>query len=131
MSIQLARVQPQNFSIPAGFNEIIVFEILETVTTTLDGCTILWNAYPTAFGMRIAGAAAVIAKSTTDGNVMPMTSPLSFQVQLMTEDTQNLLPGNYYQESSIIDPTGQLIGGSFGIMTVTETENLKPASPSP
>jgi hypothetical protein len=129
MALQLANVLPQNFSIPAGFNEVLVFDVVETVTTTLNGCTILWNAYPAALGIRIAGEPAAIAKSTQLGTITPITSPLSFQVQLMTEDTLHLPPGNYYQESSIIDPTGQLIGGSFGIMTVTYSHNLQPPSP--
>lgn len=117
MSLTVPVMTPQNFTIPAGYNEVITFDVDPAVTLSLVDTTIWWRVYEEDFGIRVAGLPAIIEKIGAG-----LDSPLSFSVQLVTADTLELLR-NYYHEASILNATNQVIGGSFGIMTVTATEN--------
>ena len=116
--MSVIQMTPQNFSIPAGFNETITFDVNSALTNTLDGMTIWWRAYDQQFG--IPAESPIIEKTSPD--IVSTDSPLSFTVQMHTADTISLLR-NYYHEATIIDPFGEVIGVSSGIMTVTATEN--------
>jgi hypothetical protein len=113
---------PQNFTIAAGYNQIITFNVNPAVTPSLVDTTIWWRVYEQAFG--IPTGEPIIQKSSLDSpsDVIGLDSPLSFLVQLYTADTIDLLR-NYYHEATILNALQEVIGGSFGIMTVTETEN--------
>ena len=119
--MRVAQLTPQNFAIPAGYNEVVTFDVNPAVTPTLQDTTILWRVYEQQFGIPVAlpSGAPVLEKSGAD--ITPIDSPLSFEVQLYTADTINLLR-NYYHEATILNAAGEVIGGSWGIMTVTETE---------
>jgi hypothetical protein len=114
---------PQNFTIPAGYNEVITFDVNPAVTPSLDGTTVLWQVYNEAFG--IPSGPPILTKSSAPSpspDISPIDSPLSFTVQMHTDDTIALLR-NYYHEATIVrDADGEVIGGSWGIMTVLETE---------
>jgi hypothetical protein len=113
-----APLTPQNFSIPAGYNEVITFDVDPAVTPSLQGMVVWWRVYEQHFG--IPDSVPIIEKALPD--IISIDSPLSFTVQLYTADTISLLR-NYYHEATIADAMGEVIGGSFGIMTVTATEN--------
>jgi hypothetical protein len=129
----IAALVPQNFSIPAGYNEVITFDVNPAVTDTLAGTTIYWRVYATAFGIPNFGAPPgtppLIAKDSIGGiDIVGIDSPLSFTVQMYTADTLMLLR-NYYHEATIVAADGENLGGSWGIMTVVEAINFLPASP--
>lgn len=124
MSITIPfQMTPQNFTIPAGYNEVIIFDVNPAITDSFNGLTVWWRVYGQTLG--IPTTTAIIEKNSLQSpaaGISTLDSPLSFAVQMMTEDTIDLLR-NYYHEASIVDATNQVIGGSFGIMTVTATEN--------
>jgi hypothetical protein len=116
---------PQNFSIPAGYNEVITFIVNPAITPSLDGTKIFWRVYSQFQGIPNRGD-LILAKSTLPSptpDIVAIDSPLSFLVQMYTADTLNLLR-NYYHEASIQNAQEEIIGGSWGIMAVTATENV-------
>lgn len=117
MSLTVQVMTPQNFTIAAGYNQIITFNVDPAVTPSLVDTTILWRVYEQQFGIPIAGSAPIIEKPGVG-----IDTPLSFTVQLETVDTIDLLR-NYYHEATIINALDEMIGGSFGIMTIIATEN--------
>jgi hypothetical protein len=133
-TISVVAMTPQNFSIPAGYNEVITFDVNPAVTPTLVDTTIVWRVYPEMFGIPNFGAPGtppIIEKSsasTPPADIVGIDSPLSFTVQMHTADTLTMLR-NYYHEASILDAAGEIIGGSWGIMTVVEAINFLPPSP--
>jgi len=123
--IAVATMTPQNFSIPAGYNEIITFDVNPVVIPNLLNTIVWWRLYPQKFGIPDfgqSGVSPILEKSSLTGDIVILESPVSFTVQMHTADTIGLLR-NYYHEASIINAVGEVIGGSWGIMTVTETEN--------
>ena len=117
--INVLMMTPQNFAIPAGYNEIITFDVDPAITPSLVDTTIWWRVYAEAFG--IADQTQLFLEKTL-GDIVAYDSPLSFTVQMYTADTLNLLR-NYYHEATIINAAGEDIGGSWGIMTVLATYN--------
>jgi hypothetical protein len=122
--ITVPMMTPQNFSIPAGYNEIITFVVNPAITPSLVGTTIFWRVYEEAFG--IASGVPILLKSTLDSpppDIVPSDSPgPQFTVQMRSADTMGLLR-NYVHEASIENALGEVIGGSWGIMCVTATLN--------
>ena len=116
--INVLMMTPQNFAIPAGYNEIITFDVDPAITPSLVDTVIWWRVYNEMFG--IPDGPPILEK--TMGDIVPYDSPLSFTVQMYTADTLNLLR-NYYHEATIINAAGEDIGGSWGIMTVLATYN--------
>jgi hypothetical protein len=114
----ISNLPPQNFSIPAGYNEVVTFNVDPAVTPTLVDATVLWKVYEQNFG--IPFGLPILEKAAPD--ITSIDSPLSFEVQMMTADTIALPPLNYYHEATILNAANEIIGGSWGIMTVTETE---------
>jgi len=126
--ITVSTITPQNFPIPAGYNEIITFDVNPAVTPTLQDTVIWWRVYEEQFGIPIAGSAPIIVKSSLESptpTIIGYDSPLSFTVQMFTEDTLELLR-NYYHEATILNFANEMLGGSFGIMTVLDTRNRPP-----
>ena len=123
MSIAVAtKMSALNFSIPAGYDEIITFTVNPAVTPSLVDTMIWWRAWPQQFGIpMVSSGHPVIEKQTPD--IVSIDSPLSFTVPLFTADTLYLTPGNYYHEATILNAINEVIGGSWGIMTVTSTSN--------
>jgi hypothetical protein len=120
MTVLVQPFTPQNFSIPAGYNEVITFVVNPAVTPSLQNTVIWWRVYQEAIG--IPTGPPILEKSSNDGSVVGLDSPLSFMVQMYSHDTIALLR-NYYHEATISNALGEVIGGSFGIMTVIETMN--------
>jgi hypothetical protein len=122
--ITVSMMTPQNFSIPAGYNQVITFIVNPFVTPSLVDTNIFWNVYEEFQGVPDRSA-LLIAKSSLPSpppDIVGLDSPLSFTVQMHTADTINMLR-NYYHEASIVNAQGETIGGSWGIMTVLATEN--------
>jgi hypothetical protein len=113
-------MQQQNFAIPAGYNEIITFDVNPAVVLSLVDTVIWWRVYNEAFGIPVGDP--ILSKSSDDGSIIGYDSPLQFTVQMYSHDTIDLLR-NYYHEATIKNAQGETLGGSFGIMTVLETEN--------
>jgi hypothetical protein len=123
MALTVPVMTPQNFSIPAGYNEVITFDVNPAVTPSLLHTVIFWSVYKQQFG--IPSGLPILTKSSLASpppDIVGIDSPLSFTVQMHTADTLVLLR-NYYHEASIQNAAGEVIGGSWGIMTVTPTEN--------
>jgi hypothetical protein len=121
MSIVTVKLTPQNFSIPAGYNQRLTFAVDPAMTPSLVGTTIWWRVYEEEFGIADLSMPVLIEKFSP-GDIVGTDSPLQFTVQLYTADTIDLLR-NYYHEATILDAQSQVIGGLCGIMTVTETQN--------
>jgi hypothetical protein len=122
--ITVSMMTPQNFSIPAGYNQVITFIVNPFVTPSLVDTNIFWNVYEEFQGVPDRSA-LLIAKSSLPSpppDIVGLDSPLSFTVQMHTADTIDMLR-NYYHEASIVNAQGETIGGSWGIMTVLATEN--------
>lgn len=115
---------PQNFSIPAGNAETVTFDVLPVGIPPLSHATdIVWCVYEQELGIPVAGAAPLITKKLSLGNISFIDSPREqFFVNLDPEDTVNLLR-NYYHEATILDTIGAALAVAEGIMTVTATEN--------
>src|SRR5215831_10851376 len=97
MAVNLMMMVPQNFSIPAGYNELITFDVNPAVTPTLLDTVIWWRVYAQAFGIPVG--APLLKKTYPD--IQGYDSPLSFVVHMYTEDTLDLLR-NYYHEATIL-----------------------------
>jgi hypothetical protein len=116
----------QNFSIFQADDLVATFEVSIPGINDLNGATVYWLAF-----MSIAGVPQMttpaIEKSSLDGTITIIESPLSFAVQLNADDTFGLPPGNYYHESWIITEQGLQETGSTGFMTLRESEKPLPA----
>jgi len=119
----------QNFSVPADNDVAITLGI--TPVMSLDASTIYWRVYQQQFGIPnfdveespSGSSLALIEKSTTDGTITVLPSPPDVcTIQLAATDTVNLLR-NYYHETTLVDPAGNLSTLNCGIMTVTESLN--------
>jgi|SRR5215831_13596982 len=122
--ITVSMMTPQNFSIPAGYNQVITFIVNPIVTPSLVDTKIFWNVYSQFQGIPKRDE-LLIAKSSLESptpDIVGIDSPLSFTVQMHTADTLAMLR-NYYHEATIQNASGEIIGGSWGIMTVLATEN--------
>ena len=114
----------QNFSIPADDDAYVSFTVDESVVDilTLVGSTIWWNVYPMQFACPIPDVPAVIAKTSTTGDIIIPESPaLTFYVQIFEADTVGLLR-NYYHEARILNQQQQLVTVTVGVMTVLPSE---------
>lgn len=118
--IQFILNQPQNFSVPSGYDEVITFSVDPAITDTLMGCTVWWRAYPQKFSIPIDSP--ILIEKSSPADITLLDSPLSFYFTLATADTLDLV-GNYYHEATILNGVQEMIGTSFGIMTVTATIN--------
>lgn len=111
---------PQNFTIVAGYNQVLTFNVDPAVTPSLVDTVIWWRVYEQVVGIPVAGSSPIIVK--TDPDIVSLDSPLSFLVQMKTADTINLLR-NYCHEATILNALNEVIGGSYGIMTVIPSVN--------
>jgi hypothetical protein len=103
--MNISAISPQNFSIPAGYNEIITFDVNPAITPSLEGTNIFWRVYSQWQGIPNRDD-IILAKSTAD-DIVPMDSPnLAFTVQMHTADTIALLR-NFYHEASIQNGAGE------------------------
>ena len=122
--ITVEAMTPQNFSIPAGYNQVITFIVSPSVTPSLVDTNIFWRVY-TQFQGIPNRSEVILEKSTLQSpppDIVALDSPLSFTVQMRTADTVDLLR-NYYHEATIVNAQNEVIGGSWGIMAVVATEN--------
>jgi len=123
--ITIPMLSPQNFPIPAGYSQLITFIVNPAITSSLFDTNIFWRVYSQWQGIPNRDE-MIFEKSTLPSpppDIVPIDSPtLSFTVQVHTADTVDLL-GNYYHEASIQSAGLEIIGGSWGIMAVTATEN--------
>jgi hypothetical protein len=120
MTLTVPVMTPQNFTLAAGYNQVITFNVDPNVVPSLVDTVIWWRVYEQAFGIPVPGWSPIIVK--TDPDVVSLDSPLSFMVQMKTADTIDLLR-NYYHEATIFNALNEMIGGSFGIMTVIASVN--------
>ena len=112
----------QNFSVPAGDDVDLTFDIDDDTAIVLSGATIFWNAYEQIQGVPDK-TKPVINKSSVsgDGIEIPASPDDIFVVSLVEADTLELLR-NYYHEAKIVDANGNHTTVTIGVMTVTETE---------
>jgi len=123
----------QNFSIPAANDVDVTLSI--TPIMDLSASTIVWRAYAQAFGIPAVTAlpspspsppltaVPLIEKSSADGSIIVQQSPPDVcQILINRSDTVDLLR-NYYHETSLVDPAGNVSTLNCGIMTVTDTRN--------
>ena len=122
--VTVSMMTPQNFSIPAGYNQVITFMVDPFVTPSLMDCKIFWNVYSQSqcIPNRSERLLAKSSLASPPPDIVGLDSPLSFTVQMHTADTIDMLR-NYYHEASIVNAIGEVIGGSWGEMTVLDTEN--------
>jgi len=115
----------QNFSIPAGADAAVAFDVDEADgLDTLSGCILWWEVFEQEYGCPIPGVSPVLVKtndSNSDGITLAISPPLRFYVNMLYADTIGLLR-NYYHEAKFVDATGKNIPIVSGIMTVTGTE---------
>lgn len=112
----------QNFSIPAGDDTNLNFDVDPDDGVSLVGSTIYWRVFEQVFGLPVAGSEPVIEKYTDNGLQVTDPDEQTFTVELDREDTIGLLR-NYYHEATIKDVDGNYVTVTTGIMTVTGTEN--------
>jgi hypothetical protein len=120
----------QNFSVPAD-NDVTI-DVQVSPEESLDASALYWRVYPQAFGIPdfmqstlpspSPPPAPLIEKSTRDGSILVTSSPLGCQIYLNAADTADLLR-NYYHETTLVDPAGNLSTLNCGIVTVTDTRN--------
>lgn len=112
----------QNFSVVANNDTDVNFDVGPDDGGSLIGTTIYWRAYEQENGSPVPGADPVISKTLDDG--LQITDPDlgKFVVELDATDTVELLR-NYYHEATIVDGDGATVTVTFGIMTVTPSEN--------
>lgn len=111
----------QNFSIPAGDDVDVNFDVDPDDGASLVGATIYWRVYEQEFGQPIAGADAVLEKVLDDGIQVTDPDAGQFVVEIAADDTVDMLR-NYYHEARIKDVDGNWVTVTTGIMTVTGTE---------
>lgn len=112
----------QNFSTAAGDETEIDFDVGPDEGASLDGATILWQAFEQEHGVPKADVDPVISKTNGSGIEIVDNEDLTFNLTLLESDTIGLL-GNYYHEVTITDDEGKRTTPTVGIMTITQTEN--------
>lgn len=111
----------QNFSVPAGDDVDVNFDVDPDDGASLIGATIYWRVYEQENGLPIAGAEPVLEKVLDDGIQVTDPDTGKFVVTIDAEDTEDMLR-NYYHEARIFDVDSNWVTVTIGIMTVTGTE---------
>lgn len=111
----------QNFSVPAGDDVDINFDVDPDDGASLIGATIYWRVYEQENGLPVAGVDPVLEKVLDDG--IQITDPATgqFVVTIDAADTTDMLR-NYYHEARIHDEDGNWVTVTIGILTITGTE---------
>jgi hypothetical protein len=107
----------QNFSIAAGDDLSVTFNLDPTDGISLDGATVNWRAYDQTSGS-VTSFVPVIAKATGSGITIPTSPANEFVVRIEAADSIPLL-GNYYHTAQLVDVGGNTATICAGIMTVT------------
>lgn len=112
----------QNYSIPQGSTTQVNFAVSPPVGDTLLGAQIYYSVF--ALIQAIPQQPAVIKKALDNGIQIDDPVTQTFHVDLLQSDTENLVPGNYYLEVIVIDPTGGLTDTTEGVMTITSRSTV-------
>lgn len=88
----------------------------------LTGASVFWRAYTQKHGVVDKTIDPLIEKAVGSG-ITIVPSPPSFVVALDREDTIDLSPDVYYHEVTVVNALHEYITVSWGLMTITETEN--------
>lgn len=117
-------LDPQNFSIEAYSDTVVVLDIDPDDGITLVGAEIQWCMYEQEFGLPLPGVDPVLVKSNGDGGTIVVDDPVTqrLHIPITPSDTVGLLR-NYYHEATVVDPTRGRIPVAKGIVTVLGTEN--------
>ena len=110
----------QNFSLPAGDDTAVHFDVGPDGGISLLGSNIFWVAYEQKHGI-VTNKTPIIKKVLDDGLQIDDPDLLQFTVALTEADTLNL-QGNYKHEALVIID-GNRITVANGIMCITETNN--------
>lgn len=110
-----------SFSIQAGDNADLLFEIDLEDGITLADSEVYFAVYAQAYGIPDLSGGVVFLKSTIEGNVTVIGSPGNqFTVSIVPADTVDLLH-NYYFEAKVVDINGNNSTVTAGIMCVEPT----------
>lgn len=112
----------QNFSIPAGNDADLNFDVGPDDGISLVGSQIYWRVYEQMNGLPVPGTDPIIEKTTDNGLQVTDPDAQLFTVRINKADTIDRLR-NYYHEANIVDVDGNDVTVTMGIMTVTGTEN--------
>lgn len=115
----------QDFPVPAGDAMDVTFTLDPSDGISLEGATVIWQAYAAEFGVPLPSPILISKSSNEEGEFGPqidiLPSPADqFVVHLYETDT-GLPPGNYYHEAEIIDASENHATVCQGTMTITLT----------
>lgn len=109
----------ENFTIQAGDDITLKFDVSPDEGVSLAGSTIRWWAARSAYSKPDK---INIMKSSAVGDGITIDDPdaLTFSVALDREDTLNLI-GDFYHEAKVTDPAGNFVTVTKGTMTIERT----------
>ncbi len=108
----------QNFSVPAGDDEVIEVDI---TGVNLEGASIEWCVYAQNNGVPVASP--ILIEKTSPSEIEIVESPASVLITLSGADTHGLTDGVYYHELTVVDALHSRSTVTTGLLTVTLTEN--------
>lgn len=112
----------QHFSVPAGDDVELVFDIDLNDEITLTSALVLFHVYEQQYGV-VADSAVVLARHSDSGNggvTIPGSPSNRVIVSLTKEETLNFLR-NYYFELKVVDVDGNNSTVADGIITFLQT----------
>jgi Flp pilus assembly protein TadG len=112
----------QNFSVPADDDVEVNIDVDPDDGVSLVGSTIYFRVYEQTNGVPTYDVSPVISKQTDQGIQVTDSDTWQFTVTIDRADTASLLR-NYYFETQVVDSNGKSVRTTYGIMTVTQTEN--------
>lgn len=112
----------QNLEVPAGATFKFTIDVGPDEGNTLAGASIYWQVFEQEFGIPIPDEDPIISKTVGDGIVVLSNTDQTFEVTLDPSDTVSKLR-NYYHEAKVVDASGAHVPVTYGILTVTQTEN--------
>lgn len=111
----MAETNGVNFSMYTGDTHYLPVPVTDNgVIVDLTGTTVKWviQRYETS-------TTSLVYKDTVNGGIT-ITNPASgvFTINLLSNDTKNLVPGDYYHEASVIDASQNVSTIMTGIVTL-------------
>lgn len=97
--------------------EVTVTDEDSNVVVDITDCDVFWVV------SRVLGSASLLTKQVGTGITVVDAPAGRFDIQLDSDDTQEL-QGSYYHESRMIDDTGAISTILSGSLTITQTQLL-------